>query len=165
MTVEQHQRLSQMEILTVRQGVLAGLLATLAMAAVVMLASGATNHGLWTPVNAPGAFVTGANSVPGEFAGGLSIAGMITMLALGALLGALYATAQEPVDSPSVMAIALYYGFFVWFVATFIVMLWLNPPVQQVWRQWYILAGHLAFGAVLGAAAVLRNPWGKGRRS
>lgn len=161
MTVEQHQRFERMEILTVRQGVLAGLVGTLALAAVVMLGSSATSHGLWTPVNAAGAFVSGADAIPGDFSGWLSIAGLVTMLTLGALLGALYATAQEPVDTPSVMIIALYYGFFIWFVATFMVMLWLNPLVQQVWRQWFIFAGHLAFGAVLGIAAVMRNPWGK----
>ena len=162
MTVEQHQRLDRMEILTVRQGVVAGLVGTVVLAVVVMLGSSATGNGLWTPINAPGVFVTGADAVPASFFFCLSIAGLITMLILGALLGALYATAQEPVDTPSLLIIALYYGFLIWFIATFVVMLLLNPLVQQVWRQWFILVGNLAYGAVLGVAAMLRNPWGKG---
>ena len=163
MTVEHHQRLDRMEILNTRQGVAAGLLGTVALAVVVMFGSSATHNGLWTPINAAGAFFTGADVIPGVFSGGLSIAGFVVMLTLGGLLGALYATAQEPVDSPSVMIIAVYYGFFIWFIATFVVMLFLNPLVQQVWRQWFIFVGHLAYGAVLGVAAVLRNPWGKPR--
>jgi len=85
----------------------------------------------------------------------------VTMFVLGGLLGALYATAQEPVDMPSLLIIAVYYGFFIWFIATFVVMLLLNPLVQQVWRQWFILVGHLAYGATLGVFAMLRNPWRK----
>ena len=163
MTVEYHQRQDRMEILTTRQGVVAGLLGTLALATVVMLGSSVTHQGLWMPVNAAGAFFTGADVVPGAFSGGLSVVGIAAMLILGGLLGALYATAQEPVDSPSVMIIAVYYGFFIWFIATFVVILFLNPLVQQIWRQWFIFAGHLAYGAVLGIAAVLRNPWRKPR--
>ncbi|MEZ4770939.1 MAG: hypothetical protein R2844_21290 [Caldilineales bacterium] len=161
MTVEYHHRMHRMEILTVRQGVVAGLVGTLALAVVVALGSSATGNGLWTPINAPGAFVTGADAVPAGYAGLLSIAGIVTMFVLGALLGALYATAQEPVDTPSLLIIAVYYGFFIWFIATFVVILFLNPLVQQVWRHWFILAGHLTYGAVLGVAAMLRNPWNK----
>lgn len=163
MTVEYHHHMDRMEILTVRQGVVAGLVGTVALAVVVTLGSSATGNGLWTPINAPGAFVTGADAVPAGYSGLLSIAGILTMFVLGGLLGALYSTAQEPVDTPSLLVIAVYYGFFIWFIATFVIMLWLNPLVQQVWRQWFVLAGHLAFGAVLGVAAMLRNPWGRSR--
>lgn len=159
MTVEGHQRLSRMEILTVRQGVVAGLVGALALAAVAMLGSNAAGDGLWTPVNAVGAFFTGADIVPAEFSGLLSALGLLGMLGVGALLGALYATAQEPVDQPSLLIIAVYYGGLTWIIATFAVLSWLNPMVHDVWRSWYVLAGHLAFGAVLGVAAALRNPW------
>lgn len=161
MTVEYHQRHDRMEILTVRQGAVAGLFGTVALVIVVALGSAATGNGLWTPINAPGAFLTGADAVPAGFSGLLSFAGLATMFLLGGLLGALYATAQEPVDRPSLLIIAVYYGFFIWFIATFVVMLLLNPLVQQVWRQWFILAGHLAYGALLGVFAMLRNPWRK----
>ncbi len=161
MTVEYHHRQYRMEILTTRQGVVAGLIGTVALVVVVTLGSAATGNGLWAPINAPGAFISGADAVPAGYSGLLSFAGLVTMFVLGGLLGALYATAQEPVDTPSLLIIAVYYGFFIWFIATFVIMLLLNPLVQQVWRQWFIFAGQLAYGGTLGVFAMLRNPWRK----
>lgn len=163
MTMEQHQRLGRMEILTTGQGAVAGLAGSLALAAVAMLGSRAAGDGLWTPINAAGAFFTGADSVPPDPAGLQTLVGVLTVLGVGLLLGVLYATAQEPVDTPSLLIIAVYYGFLIWFIATFAVLSWLNPLVHDVWRSWYVLAGSLAYGAVLGLAAALRNPQGRER--
>ena len=158
MTVEQHQRVGRSEILSVRQGLLAGLLGGLVMAATAAVGSAMLNGTPWLPINAPGAFFTGVDPVPAGFSGALTWLGLGAMLALGSLLGALYATAQEPVDTPSLLVIALYYGGLTWFISSFLVLSWLNPAVQDVWRTWPVLAGSLAYGLVLGAVAALRNP-------
>lgn len=164
MTVEQHQRHTRSEILTARQGFVAGTIGGLALALTAGALSAATGQGLWTPVNAAGSFFLGVQPIPAGMAGALSYLGLAVMLLVGGLLGALYATAQEPLDTPSLLVIAIYFGFVTWITATVLVLSWLNPAVHAVWRSMALLAGHLVFGAVLGLAAAWRNPWRKAEK-
>lgn len=157
MTAEHHQRRTRTEILTARQGFVAGMAGGLTLALVAGALSSAAGNGLWTPVNAAGSFFLGVQPIPSDMAGVVSFVGLAVMLVVGGLLGALYATAQEPLDTPSLLIIAVYYGGVIWITATFLVLSWLNPAVQAVWRSAALLAGHLAFGAVLGVVAVWRN--------
>lgn len=159
MTVEQHQRRVRTEILTARQGFVVGVVAGLALALVAGALSSATGAGLWTPVNAAGSFFLGVQPIPTEMAGAVSYLGLVVMALMGGLLGMLYATAQEPLDTPSLLIIAVYYGGLIWFISTFAVLSWLSPEVRAVWRSWPVFAGHLVFGAVLGLYAALRNPY------
>lgn len=159
MTVEHHQRRTKTEILTVRQGFVIGMAAGLALALVAGALSAAAGDGLWTPVNAAGSFFLNVQPIPTGMAGAVTYLGLAVIIVVGGLLGALYATAQEPLDTPSLLIIAIYYGAITWFTATFLVLSWLDPAVQAVWKSWAVLAGHLAFGAVLGLAAIVRNPY------
>lgn len=157
MTVEQHQRSGRIEILTVGQGFTIGVVGAVAMAVVAMTGSAITGQGLWTPINAIGSFFTGTQPIPAGFAGGVTLLGVLVQLVMGGLLGMLYASAQERLDSPSLLIIAVYYGFITWFVASFFVLRWLNPTVAGIWRSWTVLLGQLAYGAVLGVFAVWRS--------
>lgn len=159
MTVEQHQRRTRTEILTARQGFATGVVAGLAMALVAGALSSAAGSGQWTPVNAAGSFFLGVEPIPTEMAGVVSYLGIAVMALMGGLLGMLYATAQEPLDTPSLLVIAVYYGGVTWIVANFAVLSWLSPSVKTVWQSWPVLVGHLAFGAVLGIYAAVRNPY------
>ncbi len=159
MTVEQHQRRARTEILSARQGFVVGLAAGLALALVAGVLSSAAGAGLWTPVNAAGSFFLGVQPIPTEMAGPVTYLGLVVMALMGGLLGMLYATAQEPLDTPSLLIIAVYYGGVIWIVSTFAVLSWLNPEVRAVWRSWPVFAGHLVFGGVLGLYAALRNPY------
>ncbi len=159
MTVEQHQRRVRTEILTARQGFVAGIVAGLALAVAAGALSQAMGTGMWLPTNAAGSFFMGVQPIPGDFAGTLSYVGLAVMALMGGLLGMLYATAQEPVDTPSLLIIAVYYGFVTWFFATIAVLSWLNPAVRAVWQSWPVLAGQLVYGAVLGLVAAVRNPY------
>ncbi len=161
MTVEQHQRRTRTEILTARQGFVVGMIGGLALTLVAGALSSAAGLGAWTPVNAAGSFFLGVQPIPTEMAGAVTYLGLVVMALMGGLLGALYATAQEPVDTPSLLIIAVYYGGVIWIVATFAVLSWLNPEVSAVWRTWPVLVGQLVFGAVLGLYAALRNPYRK----
>jgi hypothetical protein len=164
MTVEHHQRRIRSEILTARQGCVAGMVGGLALALTSGALSAAAGQGLWTPINAAGSFFLGVQPIPADMAGALSYLGLAVMLLTGGLLGALYATAQEPLDTPSLLIIAVYYGFVTWITATVLVLSWLSPAVHAVWRSLALLAGHLVFGAVLGLAAAWRNPWRKAEK-
>lgn len=159
MTVEQHQRRVRSEILTARQGLVVGVFAGLILALVAAAGSSAAGTGLWTPINAVGSFFLGVQPIPSEMAGAVSIVGLVVMALMGGLLGALYATAQEPVDNPSLLIIAVYYGGVIWFISTFAVLSWLNPAVRSVWGSWPVLLGHLTYGLLLGAFAAARNPY------
>lgn len=157
MTVEQHQRSGRIEVLTVGQGFVIGIVGAVAMATIAMAGSAATGHGLWTPINAVGCFFTGTEPIPAGFAGWVTGLGIAVQLVTGGLLGLLYASAQERIDSPSLLIIAVYYGFITWFVASFFILRWLNPTVAGIWRSWPVLLGQLAYGAVLGLFAIWRS--------
>lgn len=163
MAVEQHQRRVRSEILTARQGLLAGLAGGLALAGVAGGLSLIAGRGVWTPANAAASFWLGTRAVPAAWAGFSSALGLVVILLTGGLLGILYATAQEPVDTPSLLLIAVYYGFSTWFVANFLLLSWLNPAVRGVWQSWPVLVGHLGYGALLGFVAAARNPWRKSK--
>lgn len=157
MTVEQHQRTNSIEILRPAQGFAIGLVAGAVMAIVIMAGSPQAGQGLWTFPNAVGSLFRPAGvDLPG-FAGAISWAGLAIHFLMAGLLGALYASAQERIDNRSVAIIGLYYGFILWFVATFLLLSWLKPDISQVMRNWPMLAGHLAYGITLGLYAVSQN--------
>ena len=157
MTIEQHQRTGQSEILTIRQGLVAGVVAAMVMAVVAMGAFYAMGKGPWIPINAIGTFFLGGTLILGGPDGIVTVVGVIVQLLVGGLLGMLYASAQSPEDTPSLIVIGLFYGL-VTYIVSRIALRWLNPAVFAVWRTWPIFAGQLLFGATLAVFAALRNP-------
>lgn len=156
MTAEQHQRLYEQEIMSPVQGLVAGLVAGVVMMLVSTAGFALQGKGLWTPINAIGDFLRAHPDPSPAFAGTTSLIGLGIHLLVGALLGALYASAQERIDARSLVFIALYYGLVIWIVATFLITSWLRPWFHDLWRSWPVLVGHLAFGLTLAVAAVLR---------
>lgn len=157
MTVEQHQRPRDVALLNPASGFLVGLAAGAVMGAVVMAGSAVSGRGLWTPINAIGSFFGDVTAAGPAFAGGTTLVGITIQLGMGGLLGALYASAIERMDTPSLMMVSVYYGGMIWIVSTFLVFSWLRPAFEPVARSWPMLLGSLAFGAVLGLAAATRN--------
>lgn len=152
MTVEQHQRSGGMEVLTPVQGLAAGIGSASVMAVVMMLGSSLAGTGFWTPINAIGSFFQGG-PLRLEFAGSVTLLGVAIHLLVGGLLGVLYASAQELIDLPSLLIVAVYYGLVTWFVSTFAVLSWLRPGIHEVWKAWPVFIGHLSFGFLLGLTA------------
>ena len=157
MTVEQHHYTGQRAVLTLRQGLAAGVVAAACMALVASLGSALAGDGLWTPLNAVGSFFRPAAPIPAGFAGSLTWLGAAVSLLMGGLLGALYASAQERIDTPSLLVVAIYFGLVTWIVATFAILSWAKPPVHEVMRTWPVLLGNLVYGLVLGLFAASRN--------
>lgn len=159
MTVEHHQRTGLAEILTIRQGLVAGLAAALAMAAVAMFGSNLLGAGTWTPINAAGSFFIGEDAapVPTDLAGAVTLLGIVVTLVTGGLLGMLYASAQSPEDTPSLIVIGVFYGLVIYIVSR-LLLRWLDEAVFDVWRTWPVFAGHLVFGATLACVAAWRSP-------
>lgn len=153
MTVEQHQYQGRIEVLTTRQGILFGILASTVMVAVAMAGFALSGESFWLPLNAVGSFLLASDPIPTGFAGSLTLVGLAIQLAMGALLGMLYASAQERIDWPSLLAVAIYYGLVIWIVATFAVLSWLRPPIHDVMRTWPLLVAHLVYGLLLGLLA------------
>jgi hypothetical protein len=157
MTVEQHQHASHIEILTIRQGILFGVAAATLMAVVSMAGFALSGKGLWTPINAIGSFLLSSNQFPAGFSGALTLIGLVIQLTMGGLLGALYASAQERIDKPSLLAVATYYGLVIWIVATFAILSWLRPPIHDVMRTLPLLVAHLVYGSLLGLLAASQS--------
>lgn len=153
MTVEQHQYPRGMEMLTPRQGLVAGALSAVAMAATLMAGSALAGPGLWAPLNAIGGFFRPWQPPAVGFVLPTALLGLATHLIAGAVFGALYASAAERMDRRSVVLVAVYYGFMLWFGATFLVLSWLKPELHSVFKSWTFLVGHLVYGLVLGAYA------------
>ena len=167
MTVEQHQRRTRREVLTMPQGLAAGLLGAAVLTVVSAGLLAAAGHGAWQAINAAGAFVLRGQAISGHYAGALSLVGGGLIAVTGALLGVLYASAQEVLDAPSLFFIAMYYGAVSWIVSNFGVLSWLAPAVKTVWQSWPVFLGHLGYGATLGLIALraLRAARGAGRKS
>ena len=83
--------------------------------------------------------------------------GIVVQLMVGGLLGMLYASAQSPEDTPSLIVIGVFYGL-VTYIVSRIALRWLNPAVFAVWRTLPVFVGQLLFGATLAVFAALRNP-------
>lgn len=158
MTVEQHQRTGPSEILTIKQGLAAGLGAAVVMAVVAMMGSSLAGHGLWSPINAAGWFFVGDSTtpVPAGLAGTVTVVGVLVTFVVGGLLGMLYASAQAPEDTPSLVVIGIFYGLVTYIVAR-LALRWLNMAVFDVWRTWPVFLSQLVFGATLACVAAWRN--------
>jgi hypothetical protein len=158
MTAEQHQRTGQSEILTVKQGLGAGMGAAGVMAVVAMVGSDLSGMGLWAPINAAGRFFVGGSTVPvpAEYVGPVTLLGIVVTLAVGGVLGMLYASAQSPEDTFSLLAIGVFYGL-VTYIVSRLALRWLNIAVFDVWRTWPVAAGQVLYGATLACIAAWRN--------
>ena len=69
----------------------------------------------------------------------------------------LYASAQSPEDTLSLIVIGVFYGL-VTYIVSRLALRWLNPAVFAVWRTWPVFIGQLMFGATLAVFAISRNP-------
>ena len=87
MTVEQHQRTGQSEILTIRQGLVAGVIAAMVMAVVAMGAFYAIGKGPWILINAIGNFFLGGTLIHGGPDGVVTVVGVIVQLLVAGSLG------------------------------------------------------------------------------
>jgi hypothetical protein len=154
MTVEQHQWLRGKEILSPARGFGAGVAAGALMASVLMAGFALSGQGLWTPINAIGAFWGGQTPPSSQFSGITTVAGLATHFLLAGALGALFFSAIERMDKPSLLIIGVWYGFITWFVSTFLVLSWLKPELRDLVRTWPFLIGTLAYGLALGWIAV-----------
>lgn len=154
MTVEQHQWLRGREILSPARGLGAGLVAGAVMAGVLMAGSALNGQDVWTPINAIGGFWRSAAASSPQFGGLTTWLGLATHFLMAAALGALFASAIERMDKPSLLIVAGWYGFTTWFVSTFLVLSWLKPNLSQLMRSWPFLLSAIAYGLVLGVIAV-----------
>lgn len=154
MTVEQHQWLRGKEILSPGRGFGAGIIAGALMAGVLMAGFALNGQGLWTPINAIGSFWGRQPPPSPQFDGVTSLLGLATHFLLAGALGALFFSAIERMDRPSLLIIGVWYGFMTWFVSTFLILSWLKPDLRDLTRTWPFLLGTLAYGLALGVIAV-----------
>jgi len=83
----------------------------------------------------------------------LAIAGSIVHLAVGGLLGALYAACQQRTSTSGVFVVGAFYGFIVWLVGYLVLvrLFHVGPRLLPTWSGLLVI---LAYGLVLAAWAV-----------
>jgi hypothetical protein len=124
-----------------------------AAAAVLMLALLAGLHGQ----DSVRAWVDDAGKVllPASLrnATSLAIVGSVVHLAVGGLIGALYAACQQRTSTSGVFVVGAFYGFMVWLVGYLVLvrLFHIGPRLLPTWSGLLVM---LAYGLVLAAWAV-----------
>ena len=137
-------------------GALAGVVAALVMGLFWMILSAAQGQGFSTPLQLIGAFWFAAAAMEYELAA--TLAGLLSHLAVGAVLGIVFAALVRNVRSPSkLIAAGVGYGAAVYALMTYAVLPWANPIMfAAIDRGWFFLV-HLAFGLTLPLALPVRH--------
>ena len=132
-------------------GGIAGILASIVMAAAAMLYAAANGSGFLLPVRSIAATWYGANALVGGV--GVLIVGLVTHLVTGALGGVAFAVLPSSRKSATAALLSgLVWGVVVWAILSFAVMPWLNPTMYAgtVGKEpgwWFVL--HLIYGGML----------------
>ncbi|MBI3926600.1 MAG: hypothetical protein HY319_13750 [Armatimonadetes bacterium] len=82
--------------------------------------------------------------------------GWAVFLAIGAVLGLLYAASQVRIPSGGLLAVGLFYGFFLWVLGAVLSGV-LGLPLKSMIHTWAWFAGSLTFGAGLALASILAD--------
>jgi hypothetical protein len=84
---------------------------------------------------------------------GLLGVGLVVHLAVGTLLGALYVASQQRAPLRGVVAVAVFYGVFLWVVSRFVTSHWVPDPLGALLRSWHWLVATLWYAIALALTA------------
>ena len=137
-------------------GAIAGVVAALVMGLLWMILSAAQGQGFFTPLKLIGAFWFAGAAMEYDLAA--TVAGLLSHLAVGAVLGVVFAALVRNVRSPSkLIAAGLGYGAAVYVLMTYAALPWANPIMfAAIDRGWFFVI-HLAFGLTLPLTLPVRQ--------
>lgn len=137
-------------------GAAAGVVAAVVMGLFWMILSAAQAQGFFTPLKLIGAFWFAGAAMEYDLAA--TVVGLLSHLAVGAVLGIVFAALVRNVRSPSkLIAAGLAYGAAVYALMTYAALPWANPIMfAAVDRGWFFIV-HLAFGLTLPLALPVRH--------
>lgn len=137
-------------ILPPRFGLVAGLVAATLMLVLVFVfqpITGLSVRGLLAQVGTVIGPDTAAESV-------LVFLGLLLHGLLGAMFGILYALCQQRVPAHGLIAVGLFYGFFLWIGGSLVIGIFLSESLRLVVRSWPWFWACLGYGVCLAFIAI-----------
>lgn len=146
--------------LPIGRAILGGLIGSVAMAMWAMAVAGAMGMGFWTPIQLIAATWYGPAAMM-HLSGGVILAGLMTHMMMGALLGIILAIAFRvlPGLAPGRARLlgGVVYGLVVWVLMQFVILKVVDPIMASHMTPWAFALGHMMFG-IVAAAFLLRQP-------
>ena len=93
--------------------------------------------------------------LPGVKSSSAVLAGAALMLAVGALLGLIYAASQQHIPSHALICVGLFYGFLIWAVGSLLVGVFYGETLRASLRSWPWLVACLTYGLWLATVALI----------
>ncbi len=81
--------------------------------------------------------------------------GLVVMVAVGALLGALYGASQERIRTAGLVVVGASYGTLIWGVGGLILRLFESPAIRNLAHTWHWLIACVVYGLTLGLASIM----------
>jgi hypothetical protein len=94
-------------------------------------------------------------ALPGVNSSSSAMAGTAVMLAVGALLGLIYAASQQRIASRGLLCVGLFYGFLIWVLGSVLVGVFYGETLRASLRSWPWLVACLTYGLWLAAVALI----------
>jgi hypothetical protein len=80
---------------------------------------------------------------------------MVGFLAVGSVLGLLYSLCEQSGPTRALLAVGLFYGFFLWILSSWLLGLFLSAAVRSAFRSVPFLSACMVYGFILALAAAL----------
>lgn len=127
-------------ILKPMEGILAGMVGSLAMIGVMFI---------WQS-NSPGGFTETLSKLGGFIVPGAGVVeGVLVLLVGGGVFGILYALCEQRIPAKGLIGDGLFYGFFLWVLTGLILGAFLGEDARSIFRTWAFFVELLAFGLCL----------------
>jgi len=136
------------------QGIWAGIFAGAGMIIAWMLFAQLLGSGADQLIDTIAATVLGQDTAVAGWQPVTTLVGLGLHLLIAIVLGLLFAVSMDRLKRRDTLLVSTFYGFTIWFVASFLLSGWLQPAIQPFCRTWWGLAVHLLFGFLLGVYAV-----------
>lgn len=137
-------------ILSSRFGLVSGLIAAALMLGVVLALQPLTGFSLKALLAQIGTLIW-LDAAPENL---LVILGLLVHGLLGVIFGVLYALCQQRAPARGLIAVGLFYGFFLWVGGSLIIGVFLSENLRAMIRSWPWFWACLGFGLCLAASAL-----------
>ncbi|MBE7554728.1 MAG: hypothetical protein HS126_27060 [Anaerolineales bacterium] len=137
-------------ILPPRFGLVSGLIAAALMLVLVLALQPLTGFSLKALLAQIGALIW-FNTAPET---SLVMLGLLLHGLLGSIFGVLYALCQQRAPARGLIAVGLFYGFFLWVGGSLIIGIFLSESLRAMIRSWPWFWACLGFGLCLAASAI-----------
>ena len=142
------------------RAILGGVVGSVVMAMWAMMIAAGMGMGAWAPVQLI-AIVWYGPAAMMHLSGGVIVAGLVTHMMMGAMLGIILALAFRIISAIASgrarLVWGIGYGIIVWILSQFVILPGVDPMMASHMPPWAFAMGHMMFGLV-AAAFLLTHP-------